>query len=168
MPPTPAAPTAPSPTPAAATAKKERKPVEPSSFTVPNLSRMTPLQAPLLSFPEGRYTPVRPIGDSSLISAAQALDKNTATSAISAQARRGQQVQRFVGGSIVLLRDSKKGETGEYVELDKSLWPEDNVVAQPEVAAEGGAAAVGGDIQMDDASEEIAAMPEPFEYPFEE
>lgn len=64
------------------------------------------------------------------------------------------------------MRDSKKGESGEYVELDKGLWPED-VVAAPEAAAPEVAVAAGGDVEMGD-EEEMAEMPAPFEYPFED
>lgn len=84
--------------------------------------------------------------------------------------------RRYVGGSIVLLRDAQTGseqeqKDGEYIELDKSLWPAD-VPAEQTAGAAGAAAggvAAGGDTEMADAAAEDdgeAEMPEPFEYPF--
>jgi 26S proteasome regulatory subunit N2 len=130
------------------------------------MSRVTPLQAPLVSFPEGRYAPVRPIGDISLIATTSVSDKATSTSAVIVQPKRSQQSQRFVGSSIVLLRDTKKGETGEYIDLDKALWPVE--VEAPAAAAALAPADGGEDQEMGEIGERLAEMPEPFEYPFED
>jgi 26S proteasome regulatory subunit N2 len=145
--------------------KKERKSAEPSSFKVPNMTRVTPLQLPLLSFPsESRYVPVRPLGQLSASPAQNALKKDSKQTSASTQ------TQSVASGSIVLLRDTTGGQgEGEYVELDKSLWPEvipgqGEVVEEEEHAPQPTAAAAVPPINP----EEEAGMPEPFEYPFED
>jgi hypothetical protein len=74
------------------------------------------------------------------------------------------------GGSILLLKDTKGGDAeGDFIELDKSLWPPVEVAAPvveaEETPASGEAAATitGGGEQV-----ETARMPEPFQYPFDE
>jgi hypothetical protein len=112
------------------------------------MTRVTPSQLPHLSFPSSdRYTPLRPIGDS----------------AATATAKRGETSRRtgVVGtGNVVVLLDSKDGEeaTGEYVELDKGLWPAPTV-AEPEVA--GGVVGTGDEAMA--VEEDEAEMPAPFE-----
>jgi 26S proteasome regulatory subunit N2 len=144
--------------------KKERKSAEPSSFKVPNMTRVTPLQLPLLSFPsESRYLPVRPLGQLSATPAPNGLKKDSKQTSASTQ------TQSIASGSIVLLRDTKSGEQeGEYVELDKSLWPEvigqGEVVEEEQVSQPTAAAAAVVPINP----EEEAGMPEPFEYPFDD
>ncbi|WVQ86283.1 hypothetical protein IAT38_008451 [Cryptococcus sp. DSM 104549] len=157
---------------AAPTSKKAAKPSEPSSFTLANMTRVTPSQLPLVSFPSGgRYTPVRP------------LDPAPASTSSSASARAP--AGSSASGSILVLRDAKRGEEaeGEYIELDKALWP-GWLPADPEAAAAvlaqagGGAAAGaaatgagapaagGAAVAAPAVDEEEAEAPAPFEYPF--
>ncbi|KAK4689650.1 26S proteasome regulatory subunit N2, partial [Tremellales sp. Uapishka_1] len=94
--------------------KKERKPAEPTSFTLQNMTRVTPQQLQFISYPksENRYQPIRPIGESN-------------------------EKTKISGGSVIMLRDSKSGGEGEYIELDRNLWPKaekaETVVAEEPV-----------------------------------
>lgn len=173
-------------------AKKTK--AEPASFTLSNLSRVTPPQLPYVSFnatSDGRYEPIRPIGDSSATAP-------PSSSASGSQAQRkgregavppGGVSTQNQSGSIILLRDKKPGEEGKYVELDGTLWPSAKEVRRQREEAEqaraaaaaagaggaggGGAAGVqpgvrAGQGQGQAAIEEAgeADMPPPFEYPF--
>lgn len=132
-------------------AKKPAVPAEPAQFALSNMTRVTPHQAPLVSFTSERYTPLRPVGDASAIAAAREKEKSrqaaaaaleketketeggaTATTNVGVKAARPSVSanglgfeRRLAGGSIVLLRDNKAGDEGEgdYVELSKTLWP---------------------------------------------
>nr|XP_019007714.1 26S proteasome regulatory subunit N2 [Kwoniella pini CBS 10737]OCF46495.1 26S proteasome regulatory subunit N2 [Kwoniella pini CBS 10737] len=125
---------------------QKKKPSEPSSYTLSNLSRVTPNQLQYISFPsEGRYAPIRP-----------SFEKPDGINA---------------SGSIVVVKDNTPEKDGEYVELDKSLWPgqspeqdAQNEVPQARSSAEVGAVSTTGAEEED---EEIEP-PQSFEYPFED
>lgn len=65
---------------------------------------MTPAQLPYISFPSsGRYQPVRPI--------------------TSATPRKGKKVgdKPYVGGGIIMLKDTKPDEASEFIELNPAF-----------------------------------------------
>ncbi|TYJ57313.1 hypothetical protein B9479_002046 [Cryptococcus floricola] len=149
----------------AAPTPKKIKPSEPSSFTFSNMSRVTPAQLPSVSFPKSsRYTPVRPLDHSPLTSFGISAKSGNSAS-----------------GSIVVVRDAKSEEEGEFIELSKALWP-GWLPADPEAAAAVLAQATGTTGAEDAAPsgraaaaasqpedpEEEADVPPAFEYPFEE
>ena len=130
----------------------KRRPQEPSSFAVPNLSRVTPLQLPFMSMPEGRYMPLRPIGSQNPKEA----DKRTMAT----------DLKRGLGGSsgnIIVVRDSKPEDDGEYIELNKALWPEE--LGEPEEAEPEAEETLVAETLTE---EQEAAPPPPFEFPFED
>lgn len=133
------------------------------------MSRVTPAQAPLLSFDSDRYVPLRPIGDAATVAAATASsagkDKDPASGS-AAPAKKGAaapQGVRLAGGSIVLLRNIKPEEEAKFIELDKSLWPAD---VPPTPPAEQAPVQGAGEGEMGE--EDEAEMPPSFEYPFED
>ena len=140
-------------------AKKDRKPAEPSSFTVSNMSRVTPHQLPLISYPaHGRYQPIRPIGE-----AGTTTDQNPKKSSGPNVLSGGSGGAEKIGaaGSIIMLGESVEGQSGQvqYIELDRSLWPletearaVDEQVSEPMAVVE---------------ETEEAEMPPPFEYSFD-
>ncbi|WWD20908.1 hypothetical protein CI109_105386 [Kwoniella shandongensis] len=134
--------------------KTPEKPAEPSSFTLPNMSRVTPHQLPFVVFPtSGRYTPVRPI--------------DHAPATVPTKDRLAPSGGAGASGSIVVLRDSTPDAEGEYIELDKGLWPAPTPAAAAEETAQP-AAVTGGAVTAGGEEEEEAEVPAPFEYPFEE
>ncbi|WVQ77147.1 hypothetical protein IAR50_006830 [Cryptococcus sp. DSM 104548] len=149
----------------AAPTPKKSKPSEPSSYTFSNMSRVTPGQLPLVSFPKSsRYTPVRSLDHSPL-------------TGFGISAKSG----NSASGSIVVVKDAKPEEEGEFIELSKALWPgwlpadpeaaaavlaQATGSASAEDAAPSGAAAAAA-AQPEDPEEE-ADVPPAFEYPFEE
>lgn len=145
--------------------RKERKPAEPSSFTLSNMSRVTPLQLPHIFYSaEGRYQPIRPIGDPSAGSASTSTKKPSGPTA----AFGGLSVEKpgtGVGsGSIIMLRETSEGEGG-YIELDRALWPEEAEQVVGEVAPD--AQAAPAEAIPQEAIEE-AEMPPPFEFNFDD
>jgi len=142
--------------------KRDRKPAEPSSFTLTNMSRVTPLQLPLISYPAGRYQPIRPIGDPSASGNSPAPKKSSGPAAAFGGAAGIERVGAKVSsGSIIMLRESEGGGDVEYAELDRSLWPpeaEVQTVGEPEQVVGAATAEV----------IEEAEVPAPFEYPFED
>lgn len=139
------------------TTPKRQKPTEPNSFTVKNMSRVTPSQFALLSFTQNeRYEPVRPLGES-------LKEKKSAP---------------FVCGNVVLLKDSKSDtpeSEGKYIALNPALWmdaPAPVAVGATDANA-GEEVQAGGATQTQtradgDGDEEMAEPPAPFEYPFED
>ncbi len=148
--------------------KKDRKPAEPSSFILSNMSRVTPLQLPLISYSaEGRYHPIRPIGDPSSSSMSTSLTHKRSTGPMAAfgGSAGGEKGGTVSSGSIIMVRDSSE-EEGEYIELDRTLWPpeaEGQTVSetQPEAAP---TTVVAGPQEVI----EEAVMPPPFEYNFDD
>ncbi|WWC92551.1 uncharacterized protein L201_007510 [Kwoniella dendrophila CBS 6074] len=149
-----------------ASQQQKKKPSEPSSFTLPNMSRVTPTQLQFISFPnESRYSPVRPLPEPSTSTAGSKNIGNTNSSS---------------SGSIIVLRDNKSDSTeevqgeGEFIELDKSLWPsagQGQTVAeqqqQPEPTQQA-TGAVGIQQQNNEDDDDDVEPPQPFEYPFED
>ncbi|OCF35997.1 26S proteasome regulatory subunit N2 [Kwoniella heveanensis BCC8398] len=144
----------------------KKKPSEPSSFKLPNMSRVTSSQLAYIAFPsESRYSPIRPIAEH--------------PTPIGGKGPGG----ASASGSIVVLRDSKPEEEGEYIELEKRLWPGwgagQTTEQQPHEEAQAGAAdaAVAPGVGTTAAAAAAASSseddddvepPAPFEYPFEE
>lgn len=121
----------------------KRKAPEPSSYPLPNLSRVTPSQlASVALAPESRYVPVRPFPSSS--------DRSSTP-----------------GGGIVLVRDSKPDELQELVELEvlKQLetppQPAPGAAPGPDAAA---APSSSSSSDQDLLSAPIADVPPPFEW----
>ncbi|GAA6007020.1 hypothetical protein JCM11491_001480 [Sporobolomyces phaffii] len=147
---TPAAPVATTTT----TKQTKRKAAEPSTYTVENLSRVTPSQlATIALLPGSRYVPVRPFP------AAAAADRSSASRATG-------------GGGIVLVRDSTPNEPQDLVELEvlKQLEtppaPAPGAAPAQDAAATSSGAAGGGGGQSDQELLEgpIADVPPPFEW----
>ena len=139
------------------TPSKSRKPAEPSSFTISNMSRVTPLQQSTISLPDtARYVSIRAIGGTEV----PTKGKRQAQSS----EKRGSGAK---SGSIILLRDTKPEEEGTYIELDKNLWPdvqpEPERTPTPEEAGMAVDTGVMGELPGGDAD-----MPAPFEYPFDD
>lgn len=160
------------------------------------MSRVLPSQAPLLSLDSERYVALRPIGDAEVVAGVKARvaekereerEKEESGNASAAPKDKKSksnastlQDKKLSGGSIVLLRDTKPEVEGEYLELDKSLWPADvpPPVVVPGAEAEGvtgagagaGATAGGaGEIAAENINEdEEAGVPPSFEYPFDD
>ncbi|WWC64974.1 uncharacterized protein I303_107588 [Kwoniella dejecticola CBS 10117] len=141
-------PSTPVPTPA-----QKKKPSEPASFTIPNMSRVTPAQLQYIAFPsEGRYQPIRPSYEKSSGAGANGVNAS---------------------GSVVLVKDTTPEVEGQYIELDKSLWPDQEEEVPAAVAAAGAeqqqqaavGSSAGGAGQEED---EDVEPPQPFEYPFED
>lgn len=160
----------------AASANKKaakEKPAEPSSFTIRNMTRVTPLQFPFVSLAstEGRYQPIR---TASQIAEDKDKDKESSkgkspqeqsTVGAGAGAASSGASKDRVSGNIVILRDTlaqtdndneKEGdeeEQGKYIELDNALWPKTYTLAetssttasheQPQQLASVGAAGAG-------------------------
>ena len=110
---------------------KPRKPSEPSSFPVFNMSRVTPLQQSLLSFPDSsRFIPVRPFAASADL---QIKGQKKGSSGVTG----GRKDVGHRNGSIIVLRDTqaekedKESKEGEYIELDKTLWPRTPLPGDP-------------------------------------
>nr|XP_019001495.1 26S proteasome regulatory subunit N2 [Kwoniella mangroviensis CBS 8507]OCF64956.1 26S proteasome regulatory subunit N2 [Kwoniella mangroviensis CBS 8507] len=130
------------------TPTQKKKPSEPSSFTLSNMSRVIPTQLQYISFPpEGRYIPVRPSGSGS-------------------------------GNIVVVRDTKPDEATSEdgFIELDKSLWPgwgngngQSNAAeqVQEQNAAAGGAGGITAGQGVEEEDEDVEP-PQPFEYPFED
>ncbi|WWD07181.1 hypothetical protein V865_005278 [Kwoniella europaea PYCC6329] len=130
------------------TPTQKKKPSEPSSFTLSNMSRVIPSQLQYISFPsEGRYTPVRPSGSGS-------------------------------GNIVVVrdTRPDEPPTEDGFIELDKGLWPgwgNDNGQTtaagqeQEQNAAAGGAGGITAGQGAEEEDEDVEP-PQPFEYPFED
>ncbi|WVR08800.1 hypothetical protein IAU60_005858 [Kwoniella sp. DSM 27419] len=137
----------------------KKKPSEPSSFILPNMSRVTSAQLAYISFPSGdnvRYTPVRPLAEQPTPSAGKGPGGASAS------------------GSVVLLRDlNPESSEGEFIELDKSLWPalaEGRTIGDTQdgsSAEQTGTSAVPAQAASTGDDENVEP-PAPFEYPFEE
>jgi hypothetical protein len=131
------------------------------------MSRVLTTQAHLLSIaPTNRYQPIRPLSDPSTSTSTSSEEKKTLggmprpTAASSSNQR---------AGSIVLLRDTqagKEGDEGEFLELDKALWPPGAQPAPSGEEADTGTAA--GNEAEGTVDEADAVMPQPFQYPFDE
>jgi 26S proteasome regulatory subunit N2 len=110
------------------------------------MTRVLPAQASLLSFPSsGRYQPIRPVSEPSSTRSNE--EKKTLGGMPRPTVTTARETIR--AGSILLLRDTKEGEDGDYVDLDRALWPP---VEVKKVVVE----------------EVEATMPQPFQYPFDE
>jgi 26S proteasome regulatory subunit N2 len=150
----------------------KKKAAEPSSFTLGNMTRVTPQQLASISFPESsRFVPLRPLNER-----ISSDDKKTAgPQAMFGRDREqqpGSKEQRAVAGSIVLLRGTQPETKAEYIELNRALWPSDAIAFEPEsaptpppAAAAAGAGGAGG--AAGGAIEEAEAPPA-FEYPFDD
>ncbi|ORY27990.1 endopeptidase [Naematelia encephala] len=152
---------------------KSRKPTEPSSFTLTNMSRVTPQQLAFVSFPTGgRYEPIRSLGSE----VASPSDSTASRTTKRPSSSSGESKKAPNAGTVIMLRDLKPDEDKEdaYIELDKALWrpppppePEaattaDTPSAQPAVAGAGAGAEAGAEEEDAD-----APIPAPFEYDFE-
>lgn len=149
--------------------KKPAKPSEPTSFMVKNMTRVIPSQLSHLSFPdESRYQPIRPIGDSAEssksststppVGSISSLNPSRSATPKPSSIIASEKVDaKISSGSIVILRDTKRGEEGAYVELDTTLWPVPEVEVAAPVAAPIGILPDGE-----------ADTPPPFEFNFED
>ena len=132
------------------------------------MSRVTSVQLPLISYnPEGRYQPVRRIGNPSA-STTSTQKKPSGPAAVFGGTGGGDKNRSGISsGSIIMLRDTaEEGAEGDYVELDKSLWPigvDSQVLGEPETALAGPATVVSPQEVFEEAE-----MPAAFEYPFED
>lgn len=136
------------------TAPKEKKPVEPSSHPVENLTRITPSQLPYISFPSNsRYALVRPA------SASIVTPKKGKKPAANHDYARKPSIA--VGGVVVLVDNGEVDAEGQYVELKESLW----TAPAPPAAAAAAAAQPASDVAMvsDNDHFEEAEPPAPFE-----
>lgn len=130
---------------AAPTAPKRRQPLEPSSETLYNFSRVTPSQLAHIIFPpDGRYQPVRPV----------------ATSTPTKGNRFGKHAaEKYAGGGgILLLIDKRPYEPIELLELGDGR----SISIEQSQTQAGSAAAAPTRMQVDDNAPE-ADPPEPFE-----
>ena len=147
----------------AVAAKKAAAP-EPTSETLPNLSRVVPAQLPYISIPAScRFQPVRPITDAPAASTSEPLT----ASRVRAQTAQSTAASRAVGGILVLVDNGGEGAV-EYIELEANaahIAEEAAAAAQPAApaAAGAGAAAGGGNLGLS-ATDPIADPPAPFEY----
>lgn len=143
---------------------------EPTSESLSNLSRVVPAQMPYISFPSSsRFVPVRPLVSSS-----------HASTSILAQAAKAPALPSLIldsivdiglglgsGGGILVLKDTRPGETAEYVEpkakqaLAAAAGPQEIPVPQDNGV---GAPAPAQPAPGIDLSAPIAPMPEPFQY----
>lgn len=147
-----------------ATPAAKRKAAEPSSFTIGNMTRVTPQQLSTISFPDDvKYSPLRPLNER--LSNEDQSKRSGPQAAFGAQEKKE---SRAVAGSIVLLRDLKPEVEAEYVELDKALWPDND--PEPESAPtptpqeQPVTAGVGAGGELDGGE---AEMPPAFEYNFD-
>ena len=97
------------------------------------MSRVTPLQLPLISYSaEGRYQPIRPIGDPTASASSSSIQRKTngPTAAFGGTTGGEKVVTAVSSGSIIMLRatESMEGGEAEYIELDRSLWPDEEEV----------------------------------------
>ena len=124
------------------------------------MTRVTPIQLSTISFPEGgRYVPIRPLG---VITSGDDKKRNGPNAIFGGN---GEKREQRISGSVMLLRDTKPDEEGEYVEMIKALWP-DHVPEEPEPAAE--AQVIEPSQPMGAIPGGEAPMPAAFEYPFED
>jgi len=153
---------------------------EPVSFIVPNMSRVTPLQGHYIAFnasqQSSRYTAIRPIGD--IRQSASADDAASGKKSSSRADAHSSEKRSLNSGSIVLLRDTRPDEDGEYIALDKALWPDTNTDPAQAVGTAGATdetedAQQGGDGEGTGAAlvansfeEEDAPVPASFQYEF--
>lgn len=134
-------------------AEKQAEPKnEPKIFDVPNLTRVLPAQAGILSFEnQTRFRPVKPLSTSTSAGSKSPANVGGAASAKSA----GKRSQAFAPSlGIVVLLDNSPQEKTDYLELE-------------EAPAAGPPAPPGNDDQAADAdlsSGPIAAMPAPFQW----
>lgn len=132
------------------------------------MTRVTPQQLASISFPEtSKYVPLRPLNER--ISSDEK-SKSAGPQAVFGGQSTEKKEQRAVAGSIVLLRDVKSDVEGEFIELNKALWPRDTATgaeaeapAQGEAASAQGATGAGGMLPGGEAE-----APPSFEYPFED
>lgn len=96
----------------ASTSKVTRK-AEPTYEIRPNFSRVTPAQLAHISFPpESRYQPVRPVSTTTPSRATPTGPLTTVTS------------EKFAGGGgILILRDLRPEEEGEFIEFEPPVEP---------------------------------------------
>jgi len=83
-----------------------KKKAEPSYELRPNLSRATPAQLQHISFPPGRYLPVRSVSSSTPAGGAKFVS------------RTGSAEKYAGGGGIILLMDLKPDEEAEFIDLE--------------------------------------------------
>lgn len=136
------------------------------------MTRVTPQQLSSISFPEtSKYVPLRPLNER--ISSDEK-GKSSGPQAIFG-GQNEKKEQRAVAGSIVLLRDAKPDVEGQFIELNRALWPVDVPIggepepaqAEPEAAA-GVRGAAGGTGASGALSGGEADAPPAFEYPFDD
>lgn len=151
-----------------------KKAAEPSSESLANMSRVTPIQLQFISFArDGRYQPVRPISsitsspsssNPASVSTRQKGRKVASSLAEALHSRSG--LESLAGGGIVMLRDSKADEEAEYLELNASLDRQPPTAGSATEAAPAGQGESAGSQAMDVDEGPEAEMPAPFEYPF--
>lgn len=128
------------------------------------MTRVTPQQLSTISFPDDvKYSPLRPLNER--LSNEDNAKRSGPQAAFGANAQEKKE-SRAVAGSIVLLRDLKPEVEGEFVELDKALWP-DNVTEPesaptPQEATATAGVGAGGELDGGEAD-----MPPAFEYNFD-
>jgi len=150
------------PSQAAAAPAPKRKAAEPASFTIGNMTRVTPQQLSTISFPDDvKYSPLRPLNER--LSNDDTSKRSGPQAAFGAQEKKE---SRAVAGSIVLLRDLKPEVETEYEELDKALWPDHVAEAEsaptPQEAPAAPGVGAGGELEGGEAE-----MPSAFEYNFD-
>ena len=140
--------------------KTKRRKEEPTSQSLPNLSRVVPAQLPHINFPsEGRFHPVRPLITSTIVSSSTSDQLSTApANSASAILTTLATTSRVTGGGIILLRDSEPEKEVEYFEYEanKNVTSTDtNAIATEPTTI---------DEPRIDSTGPIAPMPPAFEY----
>ena len=135
-----------------------RKRPEPVFEMRSNFSRVTPAQLAYISFPsDGRYQPVRPVSNKSQTS------KSSKSVVGGLPSVPGLGSEKYAGGGILILKDSRPDEPEEFIEAEPSLAAAAPVLVQSSghIPVEG-EATMGRHIALDEGASE-ADPPESFE-----
>lgn len=133
------------------TPAKKRKPAEPTSDRLSNLSRVTSAQLTHISFPpESRYVPVR--------TTFAASSGSVSTPPSTANGRPTGSVSIGLGGGILMMRDREPEKAAEFLEMEVTRVLQLEPIVDPAIVA----AAAADDMVVDDGP--IAPVPEEFEY----